>query len=100
MWKVFVEKYLPSILKMGSLSHTPVTRHAACQIIIAATNFATGKKCLSENLMTPYLELCQDTDMVIRSTTLKNVQKLIKVLDAPTVEEQIYPEVLHIRFKY
>ena len=89
---------MPSILKMGSLSHTPVTRHAACQIIIAATSFAANKKCLSENLMTPYLELCQDTDMVIRSTTLRNVPKLIKVLDAPTVEEQIYPEVLFFNY--
>ncbi len=94
-WSVFLEKYLPLILKLAGLSHTQVTRHAASQIIVAATNFAVSRNCLNKNLLTAYLELCQDIDTLIRIATLKNLQqRLLRLLDAAMAKEHFVPELL------
>ena len=93
-WKIFGEKFLPAALKMAGLSHAQVTRYAASQIIIAATNFAVSNKIVAENLMEAYLELCQDIDMSIRTKTLKNLSFLLKLLNRTVLSEDFLPEVL------
>ncbi len=94
-WRVFLDRYLPAVLKLAGLSHTPVTRHAASQIIVAATNFSVSNHTPNKSLITAYLELCQDIDMLIRVSTLKNLQqRLLRLLDPAAVKESFAPEIL------
>jgi hypothetical protein len=90
---VFLSKFLPEILKLADLSHTGVTRHAAAQIIIAASNLAVAKKCLSGSLLNAYQALCQDTDSIIRKDFLTNINFILKKVDPKQAETEFFEEV-------
>jgi len=92
-WKVFLDKFLPPVLKLADLNHTSVTRHAAAQIVIASANLAANNKCLEGVLLHAYQGLCQDTDIIIRKDTLTNINAILKKVDPKTAEALFFEDV-------
>ena len=93
-WKLYTEKYLPLILKMADMNHTIVTRRAAANILASSLNESAENHLPTKNLLNAFISLCQDTDMRMRKSMLKNYHILLNVLKDRYLEAQFFSEVL------
>ncbi len=93
-WPAFSERLLPRVLKQAGLGYTSVTRNAAAQIVTAAAIVACERKVLEKTLLRPYLELCQDSDVTIRKTTLNNLKLIFQKVEPSDVEGLFFGELV------
>jgi len=93
-WGCFVEKFLPKIKKMAGLGSTHVTRNAAGNVLAAAAVIAAEKKELEKSLLSPFMQLCQDSNVVIRKTALNNLKYIIPNIEPSEVERLFFTELV------
>jgi len=93
-WTSFTEKLFPKVLKLARLESTYCSRLAACNIMTAASIIAAEKKCFEKLLLHPYMELCQDSDVVIRKTALGNLKLIIQKVEPSEVERMFFAELM------
>ena len=94
-WGGFVEKLLPKVLKLAGLGSTCVSRHAASQMVTAAAIISAEKKCIEKLLLHPYMELCQDSDVIIRKSALSNLKLIFQKVEPSEVERLFYPDLVY-----
>jgi hypothetical protein len=92
-WKVYTERFLPLVLKMADLSHTPVSRMAAAHIIAATVNIEVEHDKVSSTVLQAYLALCQDTSLAIRKDMLANLHILLPKVRNESDLETLFTEV-------
>ena len=96
-WGSFSERLLPKVLKLAGLEHTLVSRNAAAKIITAAIILAAEKKVLKSTLLHPYMEICQDSDVLLRKTALSNLKLFLPKVEPSEVERLFFSElVMHL----
>lgn len=78
---------------MAGLSQTETMRNTASRFIMAAACCAAEEDSFTDPIQSAFLELCQDTDRVIRSLMLSNMYLVMKKLDKLTVQKLLFPEV-------
>ena len=93
-WNSFVDKLLPKILKLAGLQSTYVSRTAAANIVTAAAIIAAEKKALEKLLLHPYMELCQDSDVILRKTALTNLKLIFQKVEPSEVERLFFKDIL------
>lgn len=91
-WKLYMERYFPLIYKMADLNHTPVSRRTAANIIASTINEAARKDVVTDDILHPFLSLCQDNDVDIGKNMVRNCSILIPRLNKALVK-QVYAEV-------
>ena len=92
-WKLYIQRYFPLVYKMADLNHTAVSRRTAANIIASTINEAAYNDLVVDSILHPFLSLCQDNDLDISKTMLKNCKVLIPRLKNKVVIKQIYIEV-------
>lgn len=92
-WSYFVEKFLPRLKKMAGLGSTHVTRNAASSILAAAAVIAAEKKELEKSLLHSFMQLCQDSNVIIRKTALSNLKYIIPKVEPSEVERLFFSEL-------
>jgi len=96
-WSAFSEKLLPKVFKLAALEYTSVSRNAAAQIMTAAAIVAAEKKAIEGTVLYPYMELCQDSDMIIRKTVLNNLKLIFQKVEPSEVERLFFSDlVMHL----
>ncbi len=80
-------------MKMLDLTHTAVSRRAAAAVMAASVNEAAKQPTMDDSLLRAYLCLFQDTDIMVRKTTLANCHALLPLLADPRASAQIFSEV-------
>eukprot|EP01022_Parablepharisma_sp_SALTPOND_P007158 TRINITY_DN1290_c0_g1_i15.p1 TRINITY_DN1290_c0_g1~~TRINITY_DN1290_c0_g1_i15.p1 ORF type:complete len:715 (-),score=72.02 TRINITY_DN1290_c0_g1_i15:7827-9971(-) len=93
-WSTFTEKLLPKVVKLAGLESTYVSRTAAANIVTAASIIAAEKRVLEKFLLHPYMELCQDSDVIIRKTALSNLKLIFQKVEPSEVERLFFAELL------
>ncbi len=94
-WTAFSDKLLPKVLEQAGLGYTCVSRNAAAQIVTAATIISAERRTLEKTLLRPYLELCQDSDVVIRKTALNNLKLIFQKTEPAEVERLFFSELVN-----
>lgn len=93
-WRYFEEKFLPRLKKMAGLGSTHVTRNAAASMLAAAAVLAAEKKELEKTLLHSFMQLCQDSNVIIRKTALKNLRRIIPKVEPSEVERLFFAELV------
>ena len=93
-WELFIEKFLPLLLTMASLESTFVNRNAAVHILAAAALISAEKNEFEKNIYHHYMQLCQDTDIVIKKVALNNLKFIIPKVKPSEVEKLFFGEVV------
>eukprot|EP00826_Nyctotherus_ovalis_P016301 TRINITY_DN14712_c0_g3_i4.p1 TRINITY_DN14712_c0_g3~~TRINITY_DN14712_c0_g3_i4.p1 ORF type:complete len:594 (-),score=123.58 TRINITY_DN14712_c0_g3_i4:454-2235(-) len=93
-WKYFEEKFLPRLKKMAGLGSTHVTRNAAANMLAAAAVLAAEKKELERTLLHSFMQLCQDSNVIIRKTALNNLRRIIPKVEPSEVERLFFAELV------
>jgi hypothetical protein len=81
---------------MAGLKYTATSRRTAANILATTLNIAARKYLAIEDLIQPFLTLCQDTDIQIRKKMIKNCHHLIPSLKSKDTITQILSELITI----
>ncbi len=91
-WSTFSSRLLPQTFRLVGLGHTYISRNAGADMITSAAVVAAEHQQLKGEILHRYLELCQDTDVVIRKAALSNLKLLFQRVAPSEVEALFYAE--------
>ena len=79
---------------MAKLNCTMTSRSTASYIICEALNIALEKSYPNESVFHAYLELCEDTNIIIRRHALSYLSIILKKISCEVIEEKLLTEVI------
>lgn len=80
---------------MAGLNFTTTSRRTAANILATTLNVAAKSYLVTDELLQPFLTLCQDTDLEIRKRMISNCNNMLPILKSRDIISQITAEVLH-----